>query len=260
MDPRQTSFSDVCGTVDELKRLLREGQDGPDGRSLRVALERLLDDAAFMLRRMGSRIEEYGAFRDELQGIVDRLAQIEAVDTRPAAEAIASLRERVRVVEQSKTAGVRDMAALAEAVRAVANAHEHCLRRHKELALATHEVFAEVQGERPWLVTEDAKPTAVGSIRKRYQAWLPPGPHGDRLVDWLSRSRVHVLDEPGPDGEPRVQFEDGGCMAMSQVRWDSDVENFHPASFRPGATGRRYRGTQPEPRTNAVAENADPGS
>ena len=98
MDPRQTSFSDVCGTVDELKRLLREGQDGPDGRSLRVALERLLDDAAFMLRRMGSRIEEYGAFRDELQGIVDRLAQIEAVDTRPAAEAIASLRERVRVV------------------------------------------------------------------------------------------------------------------------------------------------------------------
>jgi hypothetical protein len=104
---------------------------------------------------------------------------------------------------------------------------------HKDLALRTHQAFLDVKGSRPWLTTEEGQSTLLATVRKQYQAWLPPDPHRERLLNWLSRSRAHLPEEKGPGGEPYVQFEDGGCILMSQVRWSEEIGNFHPASMSP---------------------------
>jgi hypothetical protein len=39
-----------------------------------------------------------------------------------------------------------------------------------------------------------------------------------------------------------VEFEDGGFMALTAVRWSEEVANFVPASFNPNARAQLYRG------------------
>lgn len=229
MDHRQTSFSDVCGTVDEFRRLLRGGRTrGP--RDLQAAMACLLDDAAFMLGRMAQRRAEYQAFRDGLREVLDRLERIEAVDTSPAEEATAILQARAQSGAPCENADPEGMGKLAERIRDAANAQEHTLRTFKGLVLEVYDLFVQAKGSRPWLLTEDGKPSLTGGFAREHQAWLPPEPHRGILLDWLSRARAHVPEERGHGGEPSVQFEDGGCMAMSQVRWDPEVENFRPDS------------------------------
>jgi hypothetical protein len=81
------------------------------------------------------------------------------------------------------------------------------------------------------------------------EAWLPPPPHAERIVDWLRRGRAALLSEAeavklpvGPQGrEPWVQFEDGGVMPLRVVRWSEEVQNFHPLGQDPHPRGRLYR-------------------
>ena len=79
--------------------------------------------------------------------------------------------------------------------------------------------------------------SVMQQARRRYEAWLPPEPDGRKLLEYLGASRAHVLDRRLPDGQPVVQFEDGGAMPMSLIRWDEDVKNFRPAGFLRGRTG-----------------------
>jgi len=60
-------------------------------------------------------------------------------------------------------------------------------------------------------------------------------------MEFLVKSRAYVIEASQPGEQPTVQFEDGGLIPMSKVRWDPDIENFYPAGFKPGPTGRRYR-------------------
>jgi hypothetical protein len=81
------------------------------------------------------------------------------------------------------------------------------------------------------------------------EAWLPPSPHREVIVDWLRRGRAAVLSEaeaerfpPGPQGrEPLVQFEDGGVMPLRAVRWSDEVRNFYPLGTAPHPRGLLYR-------------------
>ena len=66
------------------------------------------------------------------------------------------------------------------------------------------------------------------------------------LIDLLASSRAEIIDSQHPGGEPIIQFDDGGSIAMSQVRYDSEVENFHPANHKPAPGGRLYRRAIPE--------------
>ena len=83
---------------------------------------------------------------------------------------------------------------------------------------------------RPWRPIRTPAP----AVPSAWEAWLPSEPHRARLVDFLSKSRAYVI---WPDGsangrgeQPLVQFEDGGLMPMSEVRWSDAVRNFYPAS------------------------------
>ena len=64
---RPTRFSDVCGTIDELKRLLHEE---PAAAAL---LDTLVDEALLMEARMEVRLHEYEQFRDDVAAITAAL-------------------------------------------------------------------------------------------------------------------------------------------------------------------------------------------
>jgi len=59
-----------------------------------------------------------------------------------------------------------------------------------------------------------------------------------RISAWWAGSRRSTGDE---GRSPVVQFYGGGAIPLSLVRYHPDIENFHPAPFQPGSTGRSYR-------------------
>ena len=217
MSSRQTRFSDVCGTIDEWKRLGHEpGEKGASNR--RDFMNSLLKDALFMLERMKERLGEYKEFRKKIGQALSSLNQIEEVETQKAEEAIVSLHNCIQSKEVFQRVGLEKMDEAAEAIRTVAGTQENRLRSYKDLALKIGEHFREICGDRPWLIKEAEAPSFRERMRRKYQAWLPPEPHGDRLLKLLQDSRAYVLDKEEAGQEPLIQFEDGGCIPMSQVR------------------------------------------
>ena len=245
METRQTLFSDVCGTMDELKRLHHEEYQ----RILKhpaSLLDPLLRDAEFMLGSMGDRLERYDRFRADVRSLLERSQQFEPISTQQADDALDFLGQLVAASDGYEGADVEAINEAAEDIRAVATEQEHRLRAHKELALKLYDMFLDVKGGRPWILADHETGSYKEGLRKQYQSWLPPEPHGTMLLDRLAESGAVVVDGPRSDGEPDIKFEDGGSIAMSQVRWDPNVRNFHPANFTPGAGGRDYRRTTPE--------------
>jgi len=121
----------------------------------------------------------------------------------------------------------------------VASDQEGRLRTCKELTLKIYDSFMKVKGNRGWLLEEGED--LRENLEKKYQAWLPPGPHKEKILEFLVKSRAYVIEASRPGEQPTVQFEDGGLIPMSKVRWDPDIENFYPAGFKPSPTGRKYR-------------------
>ena len=239
-ESRGTRFSDVCGTTDELKWMLVEDYEAvlsdPDATVLP-----LLDDAVSMVRRMHERLQEYEEFREKFRRICSQLDEIEGVGLAPALAASESFRDCVKQPEPLSAEPVARLAECAEAIRIVAGDQENTLRRYKDLALEIHELFSTIKGDRAWLASGDDSRDYALAVRARHQAWLPPEPHAERLLGFLRESRAYVVGEPTPGTEPEVQFEDGGRIPMSQVRYDENIENFHPARHRPVPSAKEYR-------------------
>ena len=66
MKSRQTRFSDVCGTMDELKRLHHEEHETV-ARDPIAVIKPLLEDAMYMLNGMQERIGEYDDYRNRVR-------------------------------------------------------------------------------------------------------------------------------------------------------------------------------------------------
>lgn len=234
----QTRFSDVCGTIDELLARLRNEYESVAA-DPEEALGSLVDDAIAMIRHMVRRREEYRTFQVQLRALLETM---EAVDDPPvdrAERAATYLHDIFRTAEGFRDIPASKVEESAEAIRKVAGGYENRLRQCKEQVLRLHDEILRVKGSRPWLIDEGDKPSYVYSIQKQHQAWLPPEPHRKELLDWLTRDRAAVSEKRLPDGQPIVEFEDGGEIPMSQVRWDPEVRNFHPASFKPDPRARR---------------------
>lgn len=233
MSLRQTLFSDVCGTVDELKHRLGEGHAAAAGDPAE-RIEPLLADAEFMAGRMTQRLAEYQDFREKVREALAGLDRLPESDGRPAEKALGFIRQRLERRGGWDETEAETLSDAAEEIRSAAVALENRLRSCKDLALSLYWELIAVKGNRPWLVPAGEGESVMQGLKGRYQAWIPPGPHCEKLLECLSASRAHVLDERLPDGQPVVQFEDGGAMPMSQVRWDEEIKNFRPASFKPG--------------------------
>ncbi|MFQ6133098.1 MAG: hypothetical protein ACE5R4_13740 [Armatimonadota bacterium] len=151
---RATQYSDVCGSMDEIKRVVAEeperAQDDPG------YLPSLLEDTRYMIGRMYRRQEEYGAFLERLSELCQRLAAIPVVEREPAEAAAAEL-ERMLSGSPALAAHQRErVEALAEQVRAVAQAQEDRLRDQKEVALLVGKAYRDCRGGRSWAEDEAA--------------------------------------------------------------------------------------------------------
>ena len=248
---RITRYSDVCGGTDEFKRILTEEPHLADSHEGRASLASLLEDGMYMLHRMSGRLTEYEAFREAVRQVLASLDAVVPPDM-PVAEREAS---HIRKAVTPGNAGLvaRRLIHQAEEVRQVANDMEGALRRHQEGAIALARAYATLRGQRGWPDGLSSEMTGAQSSTDIPawipQAWLPPAPHAERIVNWLIRGRASLLSDReltgypvGPQGrEPVVQFEDGGVMPLRVVRWDEAVENFHPLGQVPHPRGLKYR-------------------
>jgi hypothetical protein len=238
---RQTQASDVCGAMDELKRLAVEEPERLHTHASDLALA-LLEDGLYMIARMRERLAEYEHFREALRAILADLDAVAPVSPESAERGEESLRAWVDGGAPVDAEGVGRVHEAAEDIRAVASDQENRLRRYKELALASHDAFQSIRGSRAWLVADNGKAPLVDQLRRQYQAWLPPEPAGSRALEWLVADALHIANAPLPDGQPLVLFRDGGAIPMSKLRWSDELGNFYPAGRAPGTTGTQFRG------------------
>ncbi|HEY3078756.1 MAG TPA: hypothetical protein VGM69_02500 [Chloroflexota bacterium] len=236
MTERHSRFSDVCGTIDELKRLLHEETDArPE------VLDGLVGDALVMEARMEQRLGEYERFREQILAIADDLRALGA-SRRPEALAEAP-RLRAALARWGDLAEERraETVARAERVRAVAQDLENKLYRYKALALELERAYRAVKGGRSWVLDEaEAEGTALPG-EPEWARWLPASPSRERILRYLRVGRAHLLPSVSPERPPMVQFEDGGVMPLPAVRWSEEIRNFYPADAPAHARGLLYR-------------------
>jgi hypothetical protein len=237
-DTTPTRFSDVCGTIDELKRVLHE-----EGERVAVDPAPLVEaivEALGMEARMRERVAEYERFRDALHAqlrAMDALAQEHSGDATEDAAALQALLLRGQVLSDDERA---EAERLAEAVRAVASHQEHVLFGWKMAALEVGRAYRAVEGNRRWVLDASDAEHAPLPDEPAWARWLPPSPHRERVLRFLRSGRANLV--PGEsDAPPLIAFEDGGLMALPTVRWSEEVKNFHPADHAPHPDGLRYR-------------------
>ena len=275
MVTRQTHFSDVCGTMDEFKRLHGEEYERVlDDHS--ALLPPLLEDARYMLLRMQQRIGEYDDYRARVASALRRMDEEPPTDTGPAERALALLDNLARSQDDYAATGVPEIADLAEEIRSVASSLEHELRARMELALELHKLFIEIKRDRPWVLDDADTGSYKEQVEAKYQSWLPvraaqdraarsPGhcqgrgnrvrPAGRRAHGPVRRRRLHG-HEPGalryygdelPPGQPQART---GRQALPQghARHNREspiaLRNRHSRahSRRSGAHNRSSRG------------------
>lgn len=143
-----TRHNDVCGTVDEIKGLLKEQPDL--ARTQPEVIGRLLDDAAYMLTRMQRRWDAYRTFACGLADAVDRMDGIEGPVTGDALQKA----DEVRRILSEDPAAARErrdeIDRLAEGVRDVANGLEKTLREFREATMAVSGLLDDIRGGRVW--------------------------------------------------------------------------------------------------------------
>lgn len=236
---RTTRFSDVCGSLDELKRLLRE-EKAPDP----AVMQNLLEDVRYMLGRMERRLQEYAQFQEAAESLLEKMRAVGPSHRERALAACDEMEERLQAGSPATPDEVEALCALAEQIRAVANSLEGKLRQSKEAAIALYRLYRDLRGERNWSREEESQgestPHDVASLAQHLQPWLPPSPHREHILDFLARGRAHLLS--APEGQaPLVEFEDGGVMPLPVVRWSQAVRNFYPEGQTPHPAGRKYR-------------------
>ncbi|MBI3974039.1 MAG: hypothetical protein HY332_22400 [Chloroflexi bacterium] len=264
-DARTTRFRDVCGSMDELKRLVCEAPAAVAARPDTPC--DLIADALFMLRGMEGRLAEYEHFRGQVTAIAREFQEVggsrgaEAVAEAPLLE---TLLRQGRPLHEPERAEALERA---ENIRGVAQDLENTLLRYKELALALEQAYREVKGDRMWVLDEsEATETAALPGQPEWARWLPPSPHRERMLRWFTSGRAHLVppaevpggtsggtsggaDAAGAAGctEPRpplVQFQDGGVMPLPDVRWSEEIRSFYAAGTPPNPRGRLYRGRE----------------
>jgi|YNPNPStandDraft_1061719.scaffolds.fasta_scaffold54232_1 hypothetical protein len=154
---RQTTrYLDVCGTVDEFERLLRERPPEATPENLRA----LLDDAGSMLARMEERRQQYARFAEEVNRLAERLRAIQGPDPQPAYETLQELAQRLQSGLPQGADEVERWCAEAESVRDIANRMEQTLYPYRDAAIELGALFAEIKGGRNWPAGRRAEASA----------------------------------------------------------------------------------------------------
>ena len=144
----QTKHNDVCGTIDELKGLLKENPELPKPDP--EHLNKLLDDVYYMTNRMQRRRENYENFAANLASLCERMTTIESPETEQSYRKADEIRAILRDSPETITSRLEEIYELAEGIRDVANKMEACLSAYKEAAIEVGELYEKIKGGRNW--------------------------------------------------------------------------------------------------------------
>ena len=145
-DSGVTRHRDVCGTVDEIKEILRDDPASVQADPHRF--DQLLDNALYMIERMYKREDEYREFLVAIAAICAQPPK--GPDPKMASKAAEEIRMLLHEHPEDVTKYVELLNSLAEDVRHVASKQEKCLREHKELAMKVYALYKAVKGARNW--------------------------------------------------------------------------------------------------------------
>jgi len=149
---RVTRFSDVCASIDRIKALWAEQEELQPADWAEI--NRLLDDALYMIERLGRRHEQYNQAAVRLLDLARALLVIATPETPPAGDAAEELRNHLEAADGHLSAHREHLDSLAERVRDVAQRQEDRARDKKELWLRVGRLYREVRGPRDWSAEE----------------------------------------------------------------------------------------------------------
>jgi len=145
----ETRHSDVCGSIDELKRLLKEQ---PELAKRPKKLYELVDNTSYMIYRMQKRIKEYEQFETELASLGKQVAGPEPEQAYRAAEEI---RNFLQNQPENIKAELEWLYECAENIRKVANEQEKCLATHKNQAIKVGKLYEKIKDGRKWEIKKE---------------------------------------------------------------------------------------------------------
>jgi len=146
---RQTNYYDVCGTINELKKLLEENPELAQSNPAR--LFELIDDMCYMLARMQRRRGTYKKFAEAVNSVSERLSQIEGPDVEDAYQIADELRNSLKSDPDKVAGNLQDLHRMAEGIRKVANRMESkVLYAYRDLAIELGEIYSQIKGSRKW--------------------------------------------------------------------------------------------------------------
>jgi len=146
---RQTNYSDVCGTIDELKKLLKERPEMAQENPARFF--ELIDDLCYMLSRMQVRQDKYQKFADSVMSVAQRLKEITGPDIGYAYKKADEIRNFLRSEPVRVSEELNKLYDMAEEVRDVANRMEkEVLYAYRDLAKELGRLYEEIRGSRKW--------------------------------------------------------------------------------------------------------------
>ena len=145
---RQTKYSDICGSTDELKQLMAEQPELAD--SAPDEMLKLLDDMDYMMGRLAKRRGSYEAFVAAVQAALAKMDEIEPADHDAAARESDEIRGAVEAGSDAVRARIDELHERAERYREVANAAERVVRGHKDIAVEIGKRYREIKGARSW--------------------------------------------------------------------------------------------------------------
>ncbi len=137
-----TKHVDVCGTIDEIEKWLKEDREGAQTDPAR--LEALLTHALYMCGRMQRRWAAYRAFAEAVASVGERLQGVAGPDCGGLEASAAGVRDAAAHSDYEQTT------AHAEAIRDVANALEKTLRQYREAATDLAAFYEGIRGARDW--------------------------------------------------------------------------------------------------------------
>lgn len=145
-EANSTKYTDVCGTIDEFKQLLKD----ESVQSTFSVLTELLDAAEYMAQRMGRRLEKYKEFRGEVENLWNSMRNISEPDVNRAKEKADQIRAFLRDNPSDVSDNLEFLYSLAEEIRDVANKLEQSLYAHRDAAIKLGTLYEEIKGARNW--------------------------------------------------------------------------------------------------------------
>lgn len=146
---RQTNYYDICGTIDELKKLLKEKPKMAEYNPSRFF--ELIDDVCYMLSRMQTRQEKYKQFAEAVIKIAQKLEQIKVPDINYALRKSEKLSNFILEQPGNVEEKLEQLYETAEEIRHVANCMEKdVLYTYRDLSKELGQIYAEVKGSRKW--------------------------------------------------------------------------------------------------------------